>query len=128
MVTEEIVNEGYLLVDGTSVGSVSESVLEERRQMATQGSIVLVVTVNKARKVVSGPEIISRGFVYMKNSAELLENLKLAISNGLESLIIDPNSKSYFSELRSKIRDIAGDFINEKTEKNPMIIPVVVQL
>jgi ribonuclease J len=128
VVTEEVVNEGYLLVDGTSVGSVSESVLEERRQMATQGSIVLVITVNKARKIVSGPEIISRGFVYMKNNGELLENLKIEISRSLENLVIDPASKSYFSELRGKIRDIASDYINDKIEKNPMIIPVVVQI
>ncbi len=128
VVTEEVVNEGYLLVDGTSVGSVSESVLEERRQMATQGSIVLVITVNKSRKIVSGPEIISRGFVYMKNNGELLENLKIEISRSLENLVIDPASKSYFSELRGKIRDIASDYINDKIEKNPMIIPVVVQI
>ena len=128
VVTEEIVNDGYLLVDGTSVGSVSESVLEERRQMATQGSIVLVLTVSKGRKMVGSPEIISRGFVYMKNSGELLDNLKWEISSKLETLDIDPNSRTYFTDLRNNIRDIASNFITEKTEKNPMIIPVVVQL
>ncbi|NJK70811.1 MAG: hypothetical protein HC932_00870 [Thermales bacterium] len=70
-VTEELVGEGYILVDGTGVGSVSELVLEERRQMATQGSLVLVLLVNKSKKLVGGPEIISRGFVYMKSTTGL---------------------------------------------------------
>jgi mRNA degradation ribonuclease J1/J2 len=64
----------------------------------------------------------------MKNNGELLENLKIEISRSLENLVIDPASKSYFSELRGKIRDIASDYINDKIEKNPMIIPVVVQI
>jgi ribonuclease J len=128
LVTEDKVNEGYLLVDGTSVGSVSEVVLEERRQMANEGSVVMVLTVNKQKRLVAGPEIISRGFVYMKTGRELFDEIKDEIRNRFPTLKLDPNSANYFSELRTQIRNIASDFIFQKTEKTPVIIPVVVQI
>ncbi|MFM6256000.1 MAG: hypothetical protein ACKPEQ_43865, partial [Dolichospermum sp.] len=67
VVTDDVVTENYLLVDGMSVGTVSELVLKERRQMSTQGSIILVLLLNKKKELLAGPEIISRGFVYMKS-------------------------------------------------------------
>lgn len=90
-VTEELVGEGYILVDGTGVGSVSELVLEERRQMATQGSLVLVLLVNKSKKLVGGPEIISRGFVYMKSTTGLFDEMKEVIKKNTTQLILIPN-------------------------------------
>lgn len=127
-VTDDVVGDSYVLVDGTGVGAVSEVVLEERRQMATQGAVMIVVLVNKQKKLIGGPEIISRGFVYMKNSSDLFEEIKAEIKKKFETIKFDPESKTAWTDLRNGIRQISRDFIMEKTEKDPTIIPVVVQV
>ena len=128
VVTEEIVNNKYLIVDGTSVGLVSEVVLEERRNMGSNGSVVMVVTINKQKRLVAGPELISRGFVYMKSGKELFEEVKDEIRAKFDNIKADPNSATYFTELRNSLKTIATEVIFEKTNKMPMIIPVVVQI
>ncbi|NJS41471.1 ribonuclease J [Candidatus Gracilibacteria bacterium] len=127
-VTEELVGEGYILVDGTGVGSVSELVLEERRQMATQGSLVLVLLVNKSKKLVGGPEIISRGFVYMKSTTGLFDEMKEVIKKEYNAIDLDPKSSSYWSDLRNKLRNATREFVYSRTEKDPVVIPVVIQV
>lgn len=126
--TDEVITDNYLLVDGMSIGSVSEVVLEERRQMSTQGSIILVVLLNKQKKMLAGPEIISRGFVYVKNSGQLFEEIKDAVRRKFDTLDLDPHSPTYFSELRVGLKKIVSEQVFAKTEKDPMIIPVVVQI
>jgi ribonuclease J len=128
VMTEDIVTENYLLVDGTSVGTVSEVVLKERRQMSTQGSIILVVLINKKKELVAGPEIISRGFVYMKSSTELFDALKEKVRKEFNKFDVDRFSPTYFSEVRNILKKLVSNEIYQKTEKDPMIIPVVVQM
>ena len=128
VLTEEIISESYLLVEGDTVGSVSEVVLMERRQMSTQGSIILVLMLNKQKQLVAGPEVISRGFVYMKNSSDLFDRIKDQVRKDFKSLKLDPKSKTYFSELRKELKNRVSDFIFKTTDKDPMVIPVVVQL
>jgi ribonuclease J len=127
-VTDELAGGKVVLVDGTGVGAVSDVVLEERRQMATQGSLMVVMLVNKSKKLVGGPEIIGRGFVYMKNNTKLFDDMKIEIKAEFEKFKIDGNSESYWSDVRSKIRNVARDYIYNKTEKDPIIIPVVIQV
>ncbi len=128
VMTDNKVTDSYVLVDGNSVGLVSEVVLEERRQMSTQGSVILVVLINKQKKMVAGPEIISRGFVYVKNSTELFDEIKQVVRQKFETLDLDPQSSTYFSELRNVLRRLVSEQIYKITEKDPMIIPVVVQV
>jgi ribonuclease J len=128
VVTDEVITESYLLVDGTGVGAVSEVVLEERRQMATEGAIILVLLVNKQKKLIGGPEIISRGFVYMKTSGDLFEEIRDEVRRKFDTIKVDPTSKSFWTELRQGVKTITRDFVVSKTEKDPMIIPVVVQV
>jgi len=128
VLTDDVVTESYVLVDGMSVGSVSEVVLEERRQMATQGSLIVVILVNKQKKLVAGPQIVSRGFVYVKNNTTLFEEIAESVKVGFNNLNLDPHSSSFFSELRSSLRKIVSQEVFAKTEKDPMIIPVVVQV
>jgi ribonuclease J len=128
LVTDEIVNDQYLLVDGHSVGLVSEPVLEERRTMGTQGAVVMVVTINKSKRLVAGPELISRGFVYAKSGKSLFDEVKDEIKRKSETIKIDTNSPTYFTDLRNSLKNIASEVIFDKTEKTPMIIPVVVQV
>jgi ribonuclease J len=128
VVTEDMVGESYIMVDGTGVGAVSDIVLEERRQMATQGTLIVVMLVNKQKKLVGGPEIISRGFVYMKASANLFDEIKEEVKTKYNRLDIDITSKTYWADIRSSIRNITRDFVYTKTEKDPVIIPVVIQV
>ncbi len=128
VVTDDLAGEKVVLVDGTGVGSVSDVVLEERRQMSTQGSLVVVMLVNKQKKLVGGPEIIARGFVYMKANSDLFEDMKKKIKEEFATYKVDPTSSTYWSELRSKIRHTTRDFVYNKTEKDPIVIPVVIQV
>ncbi len=127
-VTDEICGDSYIMVDGTGVGAVSDIVLEERRQMATQGSLIIVLLVNKQKKLVGGPEIISRGFVYMKASANLFDEIKEEVKRKYEMLDIDTKSNTYWADIRNSIRNITREFVYSKTEKDPVIIPVVIQV
>jgi ribonuclease J len=128
VVTEEVVNSGYLLVDGTSVGLVSEAVLEERRNLARGGTVVLVCTINKNKQLVAGPELISRGFVYAKSGKELFDIIKEEVKVRFANLKVNPNSATYFTDLRNQLKNITTDIIFEQTEKTPVVIPIVVQM
>jgi ribonuclease J len=127
-VTDELTGESYLMVDGTGVGAVSDIVLEERRQMATQGSIIIVLLVNKQKKLVGGPEIISRGFVYMKSSVSLFDDIKDELRKKFTTIKADPTSQTYWTDLRGGLRNITREFVYSKTEKDPVVIPVVIQV
>lgn len=128
LITDDYSSDKYVLVDGSGIGTVSEVVLEERRVMNKQGAIILVMLVNRKKELVSGPEIISRGFVYMKNSTVLFEELKNEMKAKLKTSTVDPNSETFYAELRQLVKQVATDIIYHKTEKMPMIIPVVVQV
>jgi ribonuclease J len=128
VLTEDFVTDKYILVDGTGVGSVSEAVLQERRQMATQGSVTLVILINKKKELVAGPEIISRGFVYMKSATDLFDEIKEVVKTNFNKFDIEPHSATYFTDLRGQIKTLVSHFISKKTEKDPMVIPVVVQM
>ncbi len=128
VITEEIITDKYLLVDGTGVGSVSEAVLMERRQMNTQGCIVVTLLINKRRELIAKPDIVSRGFVYMKTSKDLIEEVKEHIAINFAGIKIDSEATSYFSELRAEIKNMTKTFIYRSIEKDPEVIPVIVQI
>lgn len=124
---DEVVNDGYVLVDGLGIGTVSEEVLDERRQMGKEGAVVVIAMINKQRQLIARPEIVVRGFVYYRSSQDMVEELKnkiyqkLARSSGNQS-------DNFYANFRANIRSIAAEFIVQKTEKSPMIIPIVVQV
>jgi len=128
VLTEDFITDKCLLVDGMSVGAVSETVLMERRQMSTKGAIVVVLLLNKKKQLVAGPEIISRGFVYMKSSNELFDQVKEKLRDEIKSLDLSPNEAGFFSELRKELKAITSKIVYKMTEKDPVVIPVVVQV
>jgi ribonuclease J len=127
-ITEEKVTENVVLVDGTSIGAVSEVVLEERRQLGNEGAIIVIVMLNKKRQIIDQPGIISRGFVYMKNNQELINELKKLTFDHLKGLNIDTQDEAFFANYRNAIKNYVTEAIFQKTEKQPMVIPVVVQV
>jgi ribonuclease J len=127
VLTENIVTDKIVLVDGMSVGKVSEAVLIERRQMATDGMMNIVILINKRKELLTSPEIVSRGFVYIKNSTEFIDGIKELTRERFMNSNIDKTSKTYFSDLRKYISEQIGNHIYKIAEKNPMIIPIIVQ-
>jgi ribonuclease J len=126
--TEEKIVSNVILVDGTSIGAVSEVVLDERRQLSTEGAIIVIVMLNKQRKIIDKPGVISRGFIYMKNNQDMIDELKTVTYKYLSASTTDTSSETFFATYRNLIKEFVADIVFQKTEKQPMIIPVVVQV
>jgi ribonuclease J len=119
---------GYVFIDGLGVGDVGEVVIRDRQVMAQDGMFVIILTLNRRDgKLVSQPDIISRGFIYMKGNDDLIREVKhevrkLVETKGKEKL--EPN----WSYLRNIIRDEIGEYLYQKTERRPMVLPVVIEI
>ena len=117
---------GYLYVDGI-VGDVGTGVLRDRRVLAEEGVVIVVVTVDaKSGEVLTGPEIITRGWVYAPEAEALLEEARQAVLNSLEEAA-DSGSVD-FETLKRRARSSLGKFVNERTRRRPMIVPVVMEV
>ena len=127
VLTKEKANAEHVFVDGLGVGDVSHVVLRDRQMMAADGMVVIIATVKSdTGELVGSPDIISRCFVYMKESKQLIEDVRLKVKNILK----DKNPKLAANEmyLKNKIRDDVGQFLFQKTERRPMILPVLLQV
>lgn len=117
---------GYLYVDGI-VGDVGHGVLRDRRSLAQEGVVVVIVTVDAASgEVITGPEIVTRGWVYAPEAEELLEDAKAAVLASLEEAAEE--GATDFETLRRHARRALGRFINERTKRRPAVIPVVMEV
>lgn len=125
--TKEMLPADYVFVDGLGIGDVSEVVLRDRKELAEDGMIVVIVTVDAhGAKLVGEPEIISRGFIYMKENKKLVDDVKNKVGE-----IVKPhlkNEKPNAVYLKNKIRDDVGQFLFDKIERRPMILPIVVEI
>ncbi len=125
--TERKVPSDYVMVDGLGVGDVSQIVLRDRQMMAEDGMFVVIVTVDKKTgRLMSSPDIISRGFVYMKESKKLIESARAKVKKILQDN--DPKSPAYGDYIKDKIRNNIGQFLYSKTKRRPMVLPVVIEV
>ncbi|HQV57364.1 MAG TPA: ribonuclease J [Ilumatobacteraceae bacterium] len=116
---------GYLYVDGI-VGDVGQGVLRDRRALAEEGVVVVVVTVDVSTgKVLTGPEIITRGWVYAPEAEDLLDEACDRVADAVESALA--NGVRDIDALEKDVRRAAGKFVNERTKRRPMIVPVVME-
>lgn len=121
------VNTDYVMVDGLGVGDVSNIVLRDRRVMAEDGMIVIIATIdNKTGDAIGNPDIISRGFVYMKENRELIEKTRMKV----KALVKDHDSKTPADDdyIKNKIRNEIGQFLFSQTKRRPMVLPVVIKV
>jgi len=117
---------GYLYVDGI-VGDVGQGVLKDRRVLAEEGVVVVVVTVDaRTGEVVAGPELITRGWVYAPEAESLLEEARKVITISLEEAAAQ--GATDFDTMRRRVRQATGRFVHEKTRRRPMIVPVVMEV
>lgn len=118
---------GKVLVDGLGVGDVGNIVLRDRKHLSQDGLIVVVVTISKETgTVVAGPDIISRGFVYVRESEDLMDESKLIIREVLAKC--EEKQITEWGTIKSQVKDSLKEFLYEKTKRNPMILPIIMEI
>ncbi len=118
---------GRVLVDGLGVGDIGNIVLRDRRQLSQDGILIVVATLNKqATKLLAGPDIVSRGFVYVRESEDLMLEAKRFVQQNLEISL--ENGVKDWATLKNNIRDSLGRFLYEKIKRRPMILPIIVEV
>lgn len=121
------VTSGRVLVDGLGVGDVGNVVLRDRRQLSQDGILIVVLAIEReSGQVVAGPDIVSRGFVYVRESEELMEDAKDKVKCALEKC--GKRKISEWSAIKSQVRDALSKFLYEKTRRRPMILPIIMEL
>ena len=123
---ESTVAAGAVLVDGLGVGDVGNVVLRDRKHLGEDGLMVVSVTLSNKGKILAGPDILSRGFVYVKDSEELIEKTKEVVEKAVLSGIAE--NKRDWQNLKTKIRDAAGGYLYTATQRSPMILPIINEL
>lgn len=118
---------GNVLIDGLGVGDVGNIVLRDRKLLSQDGILVVVVTLSKQDgKIVSGPDIISRGFVYVRESEGLLDEANRIVSSTLERLMGEKVNE--WASLKTNVKDALGRFLYEQTRRRPMILPIIMEV
>ena len=118
---------GRVLIDGMGIGDVGNIVLRDRKNLSQDGIITIVTVIDKKNKfIISGPDVITRGFVYVRDSEELINELRnealRIVGNCLEKNI------TQWSEMKNTIRKDVGSYIYSKIKRKPMILPVIVEV
>lgn len=127
MLTNKKVDTSFVFVDGLGVGNTNQIVLRDRQQLAGDGVVIVVAVVDgRTGKPVAMPDIISRGFVYMKEHIELIQMSRQKAAAILKS--IDAKGPPDMSYVKDKLRDEMGEFLFIKTELRPMVIPVIIEV
>ena len=122
-----VVPNGSVLIDGLGVGDVGAVVLRDRKHLAEDGLLIVVMGVDHdLGTVVSGPDIISRGFVYMREADELIDGAREAATRAIEAF--GPIDSSEWSHLKNDVRDSVQRYIYDTIKRNPMIMPIIVEI
>ncbi|HKL99303.1 MAG TPA: ribonuclease J [Mobilitalea sp.] len=125
-ITGEVVAQG-ILVDGLGVGDVGNVVLRDRLLLSENGLIIVVVSLEKySNQIMSGPDIVSRGFVYVKESEDLMDEAREVVLKALEKSMSKNNAD--WGKMKMEIKDSLSDYIWKKTKRNPMILPIIMEV
>ncbi len=121
------INWGVIMVDGLGVGDVGNIVLRDRRQLSQDGILIVVVTINRDNgRIVAGPDIVSRGFVYVRESEELMDGAKNKV---LQALKHCTDEKIFdWTTLKMNIKDALAQYLFEQTRRRPMILPIITEI
>ncbi len=121
------VQSGQVLVDGSGIGDVGNIVLRDRRILSQEGIMLVVAAVDqKTKKLVSGPDIVSRGFIYVRENEDLMAEARHVVTQALEKSLSRGNLE--WAGLKSDMRDALASFITAKTKRTPMIIPIIMDI
>ena len=118
---------GQILVDGLGVGDVGNVVLRDRQHLAEDGILIVVLALDSASdQLVSGPDIVSRGFVYVRESDELLDEARLLVNEAVMKCL--DKGQTDWGKLKSTIKDVLSEFVWKKTKRRPMILPIIMEV
>ena len=121
------VTAGMVMVDGLGVGDVGNIVLRDRRQLSQDGILIVVVTMNKqTHRVVAGPDIVSRGFVYVRESEELMEGARTQVEMALDRSLAD--NMHDWASVKARVRESLSSYIYRRTKRSPMILPILLEV
>ena len=118
---------GAILVDGLGVGDVGNVVLRDRQHLAEDGIMIVVLALDSySSQLVSGPDIVSRGFVYVRESDELLDEARLLVNEAIRNCL--DKGQTDWGKLKSTIKDVLTEFVWKKTKRRPMILPIIMEV
>jgi len=121
------VQAGNVLVDGLGVGDVGKVVLKDRRQLSQDGILIVVVAIHgKTGRVLSGPDIVSRGFVYVRESESLLQEAKDRVTEAMNTC--ERKGVTDWGRIKAHIRDALQSYLYERTRRQPMILPIILDV
>lgn len=125
--TEERVPADHVMVDGLGVGDVSEVVLRDRMQMSEDGMLVVIATLDeRTGELIGNPDIISRGFIFMKENKEIIDKTRALVRKILEAS--DHKSPAFDDYIKNKIRNDVGQYLFSQTKRRPMVLPVIIEV
>ncbi|MGI5850437.1 MAG: ribonuclease J [Christensenellales bacterium] len=123
----EAVSSGSVIIDGLGVGDVGNVVLRDRRLLSQDGLFIVVITISsETGEIISGPDIISRGFVYMRESADLLEGARKIIVDVVQDCA--KNKVTEWTTIKTRIKKALRSYLYDSTERNPMILPIIIDI
>ena len=126
-VINERVPVGAILVDGLGVGDVGNVVLRDRQHLAEDGIMIVVMALEShSDQLISGPDIVSRGFVYVRESDELLDEARLLVEEAVQDCL--DRGKTDWGKLKGTVKDVLSDFVWKKTKRRPMILPIIMEV
>ena len=121
------VQTGSILVDGLGVGDVGNIVLRDRQHLAEDGIVIAVLTLEKyTGQILAGPDIVSRGFVYVREAEDLMDEARHIIEDAMD--YCNTHRVSDWAKIKNTIRDSLGDFLWKRTKRRPMILPIIMEV
>jgi ribonuclease J len=128
MVTNEKVLTNYIMVDGLGVGDVGEVVLRDRQVLAEDGMFTIVVIIDsKTKKIIGTPQVTSRGFIYVKENFDLVNATKRVVEKVIHEKT-SPEMNINWDYVKNNIRESVGSYLYMKTQRRPMVLPVVIEV
>ena len=121
------VQNGAIYVDGLGVGDVGNIVIRDRQHLSEDGILIVVLTLEKySNQILAGPDIVSRGFVYVRESESLIEEAKMVVEEALEGCL--SRGISDWGKLKNVVKDSLNEYLWKKTKRSPMILPIIMEV
>ena len=121
------VTAGRVLIDGLGVGDVGNIVLRDRKQLSQDGILIVVVTLDREHKTIAaGPDIVSRGFVYVRGAEGLMDDAKHLLDDTMQHCM--DKGITDWGKIKTEIKDSLGDFVWKETKRRPMIMPIIMEV